>query len=147
MYKQLIIARKDLHMSAGKLAAQVSHGSMAFLTSMMKTCTKPTTEMINGIELYHTEMFLDKSLYEEWLNGSFTKIVCQARNKTNLLNACGLAHSLGLEHGKDFFIIMDNCLTELIPEEDTGRTMTCIGFRPMKAEIINQISKKYHLYT
>lgn len=29
-YKQLIIARKDLGMSAGKLSAQVSHASMAF---------------------------------------------------------------------------------------------------------------------
>lgn len=31
MYKQLIIARKDLNMSPGKLAAQVSHASIAFL--------------------------------------------------------------------------------------------------------------------
>lgn len=28
MYKQLIIARKDLNMSPGKLAAQVSHASI-----------------------------------------------------------------------------------------------------------------------
>ena len=32
-YRQLIIARKDLNMGPGKLAAQVSHGSMAFLTN------------------------------------------------------------------------------------------------------------------
>lgn len=36
MYKQIIIARKDLNMSAGKLAAQVSHGSMAFLARMVQ---------------------------------------------------------------------------------------------------------------
>lgn len=30
--RQLIIARKDLNMSPGKLAAQVSHASMAFLS-------------------------------------------------------------------------------------------------------------------
>ena len=30
--RQLIIARKDLNMSPGKLAAQVSHGSIAFLS-------------------------------------------------------------------------------------------------------------------
>ena len=34
--RQLIIARKDLNMSAGKLAAQVSHASMAFLTTPLK---------------------------------------------------------------------------------------------------------------
>ena len=33
---QLIIARKDLNMSAGKLAAQVSHASMAFLTAPLR---------------------------------------------------------------------------------------------------------------
>lgn len=36
MYKQLIIARKDLDMSPGKLAAQVSHASMAFLTTAIR---------------------------------------------------------------------------------------------------------------
>ena len=35
-YKQIIIARKDLNMSPGKLAAQVSHASMAFLTWMIR---------------------------------------------------------------------------------------------------------------
>ncbi len=33
--RQLIIARKDLNMSPGKLAAQVSHASMAFLSHMI----------------------------------------------------------------------------------------------------------------
>ena len=36
MYKQIIIARKDLNMSPWKLAVQVSHGSMAFLTDYIR---------------------------------------------------------------------------------------------------------------
>ena len=32
--RQLIIARKDLNMSAGKFAAQVSHASMAYLKNI-----------------------------------------------------------------------------------------------------------------
>ena len=40
MYKQIIIARKDLSMSSGKLATQVSHGSMAFLTWMIRSNVK-----------------------------------------------------------------------------------------------------------
>lgn len=39
--KELIIARKDLQMSPGKLAAQVSHASMAFLTQAIRENIKP----------------------------------------------------------------------------------------------------------
>ena len=34
--RQLIVVRKDLNMFAGKLAAQVSHASMAFLTAPLR---------------------------------------------------------------------------------------------------------------
>ena len=40
MYKQIIIVRKDLKMSIGKMCSQVSHGSMAFLTNMIKITVK-----------------------------------------------------------------------------------------------------------
>ena len=36
MYKQIIIVRKDLAMTPGKMSAQVSHAAMAFLTSQMR---------------------------------------------------------------------------------------------------------------
>ena len=32
------------------------------------------------------------------------------------------------------------------PEDEDGRTLTCIGFRPMDSEIIDKIGKKYQLY-
>ena len=45
MYKQIVIARKDLNMSPGKLAAQVSHGSMAFLTQIIReNCSRYINE-------------------------------------------------------------------------------------------------------
>lgn len=40
MYKQVIVVNKGLNMSPGKLAAQVSHASMAFLTRMIQVNTK-----------------------------------------------------------------------------------------------------------
>ena len=39
MYKQIIVVNKELKLSAGKLASQVSHGSMAFLTRMIQANT------------------------------------------------------------------------------------------------------------
>ena len=39
-YKQVIVVNKELDMSKGKMAAQVSHASMAFLTRMIQANTK-----------------------------------------------------------------------------------------------------------
>ena len=204
MYKQIIIARTDLDMSAGKLAAQVSHASMAFLTSKInKTVLKvdnhkfktwginrltgekeeihyirpdleewakearnkgeevfyarpiDETDPYRKFELcepdyyYHTSFKIDKDLYEEWINESFTKCVLKAKNKNHLLKAKDMAEDLGMKEGEDFFLIYDACRTELDPEDfdenGVGRTLTCIGFSPAKSELIDQIGKKYNL--
>lgn len=151
VYKQIIIARKDLDMSPGKLAAQVSHGSMAFLTTMIQENVDKTVSdywLIDGTygESYKVKPFaIDKKLFDEWIGGSFTKCVLKAKNKNQLLKAKTMADEIGLKEGVDYFLIRDNCMTELEPEED-GRTLTCIGFRPLPAETIDKIGKKYQLY-
>ena len=200
MYKQIIIARKDLNMSAGKLAAQVSHASMAFLINTIRkntfeycdnkynawqydlktknvvpqyyrrddlnTWAKQTRErgdsvfyarpvdseykygkleLCDQIYYYDVGFIIETDLYEQWINGEFTKVILQAKNKNQLLKAKNMAYELGMVEGEDYFLIRDNCHTELIPEED-GRTLTCIGFKPMDSEIIDKIGKKYHTY-
>ena len=77
------------------------------------------------------------------MKGSFTKIICGAKNKNQLLKVIEIAKSLGLEEDKDFFLIRDNCYTELIPEDEDGKTLTCIGFRPLPTKLSEQLSKKY----
>jgi PTH2 family peptidyl-tRNA hydrolase len=139
--KQVIIARKDLGMSPGKLAAQVSHGSMAFLTNIIKNHT--FNNPYQTIMSWSTPEEID--IYENWINGSFTKVICEAKNKNQLLKAVKIAEKLGLKENRDFFLIKDNCLTELEPEED-GRTLTVIGFRPLDDETASAISKKFQLY-
>lgn len=134
--KQIIIVRKDLNMSPGKMSAQVSHASMAFLSTWIK----------NAIDInYNIQTKFDKDIYNEWINDIFTKVILEAKTKDQLLKAVSMANDLGMKEGEDYFLIRDNCLTELEPEED-GRTLTCIGFKPMRPEIIDQISKKYQLY-
>jgi PTH2 family peptidyl-tRNA hydrolase len=167
MYKQIIIARKDLGMSAGKLAAQVSHASMAFLTNMIRRniftkpayhydvyTTKEDGEWIkvgeSEIDCYRTEFDIEKNLYEDWINGIFTKVVLQAKNRNQLMKAVEMAKELGWKEGVDYFLIKDCCKTELEPEEvdenGVGRTLTCIGFAPKPAEEIDKIAKKFHTF-
>jgi len=149
--RQLIIARKDLNMSAGKLAAQVSHASMAFLTAPLRD-TKGNKNKIKRIEdgEYVFEIKMDAETYDNWVCGIFTKTICEARNRNQLLKAKKMAEELGMEEEKDFFLINDNCMTELEPEEidenGVGRTLTCIGFRPLPDDVAHEISRKFQLY-
>lgn len=144
-YRQIIIARKDLDMSSGKLAAQVSHASMAFLSTMISR-----NSFKNEHGEYECHMIIDKELYEKWIRGIFTKIILEAKNKKHLEKAINIANELGLQEGVDYFVIRDACLTELEPEEydkdSIGRTITCIGFRPMHKDNTYEISKKFQLF-
>lgn len=147
--RQLIIARKDLNMSPGKLAAQVAHASWAFLSNGIRKCMQ-TAKFDDYEKKYVFKLRLDKDIAEDWFCGIFTKTICEAKNKNQLLKAKEMAEELGMVEGKDFFLIMDACNTELTPEEvdenGVGRTLTCIGFKPLPDEVAWQISKKFQLY-
>lgn len=113
--RQLIIARKDLQMSPGKLAAQVSHVSMAFLAEMFRSGGVNEEVSIDSGEVlaYHIYVTMQPEIYNGWLYGAFTKTICKAKNRNQLMKAVVMAEELGLEEGKDFFLIRDCCLTEL----------------------------------
>ena len=150
--RQLIIARKDLQMSPGKLAAQVAHASMAWLTDLVRRNANPkfADPDVQGKKYYQTTFKIDADIFEQWFDGSFTKTVCETKNRNGILKAQRIAEGLGLKEGIDYFVIKDDCLTELTPEEveedGVGRTITCIGFRPLPDEIAHTISRKFQLY-
>ena len=142
-YKQVIVINKELQMSGGKLAAQVSHASMAFLATMIQ---KNSTVVTEGEDYHYNINFnIDKNLYEEWLGGLFTKVNLAAKNENQMQKIVDKAKEAGMVEGVDFFCIRDACLTELTPDE-TGSRWTCIGFRPMDASEIDPITKKLQLY-
>lgn len=62
-FKQLIIARRDLNMSSGKLAAQVSHASSAFLIEMIRDSWPEKIQ-----DFYQVNYRLDKDVYDNWIN-------------------------------------------------------------------------------
>lgn len=145
--KQIIIVRKDLNMSKGKMAAQVAHASMAFLTNAIKNYSHISKF---DTSYYNCGFLIPKELYENWICGSFTKVILEAKNKYQLEKVYTIANELGFKEGIHYFPIKDNCYTELEPEEvdenDIGRTLTCVGFIPLDDETANKISKKYQLY-
>lgn len=134
-------------MSPGKLAAQCCHASIAFLTHQMRD---------SDFSIYHRgetvkiPVELNLEIYTDWICGIFTKTICEAKNKNQLLKAVALAEELGLKENEDFFLIKDACLTELSPEEidenGVGRVLTCIGFKPLPDDVIQKISRKFQLY-
>lgn len=128
-------------MSPGKLAARVSHAAMAFLTDEIKRKVYHSKD-----NCYKATLIFNKEMYEQWIEGSFIKIVCGAQNRDWLMWAIDKANELGMQKGEDYFLIRDNCMTELEPEDKDGRTLTCIGFKPMEDIIIDQIGKEYQLY-
>lgn len=156
--RQLIIARKDLNMSPGKLAAQCCHASIAFITSQLRDRSNVTEFTVGTVDDpdeanvlgYDIDLYFDKEVYEDWICGIFTKTICEAKNKNQLLKAVTIAQELGLKENEDYFLIKDACLTELEPEEvdenGEGRVLTCIGFKPLDDETAHKISKKFQLY-
>lgn len=135
-YRRLFIMRKDLNMSAGKLAAQVGHCAEAYWTNLIKNSMQGDDCFLN----------VDIGIYNNYINDSFVKTICEAKNKNHLLKAKIKADEIGLVEGTDYGLIFDNCLTELISEEENGTTLTGIWFKPLPDEIAHQISKKYQLY-
>ena len=157
-YRRVFIIRKDLHLSSGKLAAMVAPCAEVYWTRMIKndvmplrkggfkSWDAPPSEDDADIIMYNAELCIDADIFEQYINGSFVKTICQARNKNHLLKAKTIATELGLTEGVDFGEINDKCLTELTPENEDGTTLVGIWFKPLPDEVAHKISKKYHLY-
>lgn len=118
--KMVIAVRKDLTMRKGKLAAQVAHASMKFLTD--------NNESERGDEL-HVKLSPEETI---WMTGSFTKIVVGVESQDALEHLIFLAQLEGIEAHP----IVDSGKTEFngIP------TLTCAAFGPCEEEHLNKLT-------
>ena len=142
--RRLFIIRKDLHLSAGKLAAMVGHCAEAYWTNLIRN--KLDFELKGYQDIIYTAIDLDKNIYDNYINDKFVKTICEAKNLNQLLKARTMALEFGLVEGIDFGLINDACLTELKPENEDGTCTVGIWFKPLDDEIAHSISKKYQLY-
>lgn len=115
MLKQIIIVRKDLGMTCGKIASQVAHAS---LMSFLKTQNK------------------NKEIAEKWIEEGETKIVLKVNSYEEFEKM-----KKKLEEAKiDFVVVVDAGKTQILPE-----TETAIGIGPIESEKIDIITKDLKL--
>ena len=132
-------------MSPGKLAAQVAHCAEAYWTREIARCSR--SDSVNEIGSFLIiPLIVEKEVLSNYIDASFVKTICEAKNKRDLLKAKDLALEHGLIENHHFGLIYDNCLTELTAEEPNGTTLTGIWFCPLPDDIAHQISRKYQLY-
>lgn len=89
---------------------------------------------------------ISKDIWNDYVNGIFTKTICECKNKSQLSKAESIAKELGLAEGVDYGYINDKCLTDLDPENDDGTCTVGIWFKPLEDSIAHKISKKFKLY-
>lgn len=140
--RRIFIIRKDLHLTAGKLAAQVGHAAELYWIELLKRNTHFWIEE-QSQECCH--LYIDDSVWDDYVNGIYTKTICEARNLNHLLKAKAIADELGLKENEDYGFINDKCLTELKPENEDGTTTVGMWFAPLADDVAHKISKKYPL--
>ena len=86
--KQVIVMRKDLNMSKGKMVTQGAHASIAFLTNKMKD-NLSNPEALWWVNLSQAE--------KEWVYGTFFKICVGVDSEKELLDIGHQAVNLGLK--------------------------------------------------
>ncbi|MAK05096.1 MAG: aminoacyl-tRNA hydrolase [Euryarchaeota archaeon] len=106
----VIITRKDLKLSSGKLAAQAGHAAVNCALTARK---------------------LKPKLLEEWRNTGSRKIVCQASNLEAMKRLYGEARELGLISE----MIKDAGRTEI-----PAGTITLLGIGPGPRRVIDELT-------
>lgn len=149
MTKQVIVVNKGLNMSKGKMASQVSHAAMAFMTNRFldENCRDkyPVYDQDSNLRTgYVLSIPIDDEV-NDWIMNSFAKIILEVKNENGLEKIVEKAKVAGMVEDVDFFCIRDNCKTELEPDE-TGTRFTCIGFKPMENSKIDAITGKLQLF-
>ena len=123
--KQVIVMRKDLNMSKGKMVTQGAHASIAFLTNKMKD-NLSSPEALWWVNLSQAE--------KEWVYGTFFKVCVGVNDEKELLDIGYNAVAKGLS-------------VKYI--EETGGfdkpTLTCLAIGPDYSSVIDPITKHLKL--
>lgn len=123
--KQVIVIRKDLNMPSGKLAAQVSHASMATITNRLE-------QTDNGYFLNTNDNYL-----KEWLENRFTKVVLYVKSEKALLDV----YQKAINKGLNVYLIEDAGFTIF-----DKPTKTCLSIGPCLQDDLIGVTDKLQLF-
>lgn len=126
--KQVIVWRNDLKVRKGKIAAQIAHGSNAFITKgLYKTDMGGYLFLANG---FYKEPELSE--IEHWLRHSFRKIVCYVNSEAELLEI----YKKAVDKGLIAHIVEDNGATEF----KGIKTTTCLALGPAESSKFKELT-------
>ncbi|WPC42830.1 aminoacyl-tRNA hydrolase [Clostridium sp. JS66] len=134
MVKQVIVMRKDLQMTKGKMVAQGSHASLAVILKMFRS-NKSIDEFHPEIDNGKYELSLEVnegSELDEWLKDGFTKICLYVNSENELLDIYNKAEQSKLPVA----LIVDGGATMF----KGVKTITCLAIGPAKSEEIDKIT-------
>lgn len=137
--KQVILVRKDLEISPGKLAAQVAHASTACLLGLghWDIGDQSSTYVTRfSIEVNNNER--DNAIFN-WMTKSFPKITLRVKNEEQLKKYYDLAVAAGLPAS----YIVDAGRTEF----GGTPTPTCVGIGPAPREAIDAITGRLRVFS
>ncbi|NVM28631.1 MAG: peptidyl-tRNA hydrolase [Candidatus Helarchaeota archaeon] len=116
-FKQVLVIRKDLGMTCGKISAQVAHAAVSLYEQAKKT-----------------RKF--KKWLNKWINEGQKKVVVKASGENELINLYEKAKRLDLP----VILIQDRGLTEIPPG-----TTTTLGIGPAPEAEIDKVTKNLPL--
>ena len=137
MVKQVIVIRKDLKMTKGKMVAQGSYVSLAIILNMLRGNKNvgDFEHVIHVIKDGKYELTLEVSEGSEldkWLRGSFTKVCLYVSSEKELLGI----YNEALENKLPAVIIEDSGLTIF----NGIKTKTCVAIGPASSKEIDKIT-------
>jgi len=114
-FKQVIVVRTDLKMSAGKIAAQAAHAAVTAAEEVKRR---------------------RKDWWRNWIEEGQCKVAVKVKNELELMRIEKEARMAGLQTA----LIEDRGLTELPPG-----TITCLGVGPAPTQLIDKVTRKLPL--
>jgi PTH2 family peptidyl-tRNA hydrolase len=135
--KQVIVVRRDLKMKHGKMASQVAHAAMSFLTREGRVGWQ--ADMLNDVFMNDDDS-IDKhnGAIRDWLANSFAKVILGVDSEEELREL----EKKAIEDGIMAHLVVDNGRTVFNGES----TATCLALGPDWNEALDELVGHLKLY-